>query len=512
MGCSELGMPVSSYSFFHTLSQIYYKKNNPDLFDKLHPREQRKINEMKKLTDRVLEPYNLFAFIVHDPEKHREFSENLKKQFLKFHNKTGKKLLFFALTQPPGEWKDEEVQPEYFKHLQQVFREDRNLAAYPRQIETNLFNQSFNVHAIANTLKIPSDQLPAIVITTHPSLWSFQWYRTCTKQIGNQLKELAIFANDLDQYRKPETLPRVFQNKMFELLQEEYDEEINLCEGKGNEFLTESLATALSELLSFLINRESQFSDYTEMAKSQVNIAMTRVINAIKAVKSNGTLDEEQEELMDTLCEKVGTFITLLQPTRENVIQDFDIDSNQLLKIGLSVGDFLKSNQNRFPNLDYTPAAICLAKAYEIEINKSIVHWIRKKNDITLPEYYCQVQPEVEAVIIPKDVKEPQPIDFNKSRKNGTWHPPAMGQSYLVASKNLEKQEWSHFWRPEERKMLLREWQKIADIRNHAAHSEKVTDEDMNLLLDSINTLDAHKIFGKLAGMRDSFRMEETNK
>lgn len=506
-------MPVSSYSFFHSLSQIYYQKYNPELFKTLNPRDQRKIDGMKKLTDRVFEPYNLFAFIIHDPEKHRDFSVNLKKQFLSLHHKTGKKLLFFALTQPPEQWNDEEVQPDYFRHLQQVFREERNMAAYPREIETNLFNQSFNVQAIANTLNIPYDQLPAIVITTHPSLRSFQWYRTCTKQIGRQLKELAIFANDLDQFKIPHAPREEFQKKMVEVLEEEYDEEINLCEGKGNELLTESLATALSELLSFLINRENHYSEFNEMAKSQINIAMTRVINAIKAAKSNGTMDEEQEELLDSLCEKVGTFITLLHSSKiqrwDKVIQDFEVDSNQLVTIGLNVGDFLQSKQNNYPELDYTPAAICLAKAYEIEINKSIVHWIRKKNDIELPDYYYQVQPEVEALITP-NVKDGQPIDFNKPRKNGTWHPPAMGQSYLVASKNLEKQEWTPYWLPAERKLLLREWQKIADIRNHAAHSEKVTSEDMMQLFDSMKTLNTNKIFSKMARMRDSFKLDTT--
>lgn len=507
-------MPVSSYSFFHSLSQIYYQKYNPELFKTLNPRDQRKIDGMKKLTDRVFEPYNLFAFIIHDPEKHRDFSENLKKQFLSLHHKTGKKLLFFALTQPPEQWNDEEVQPDYFRHLQQVFREERNMAAYPREIETNLFNQSFNVQAIANTLNIPYDQLPAIVITTHPSLWSFQWYRTCTKHIGKQLKELAIFANELDQFKTPQT-PIEYQNNMFELLGEEYDEEINLCEGKGNEFLTESLATALSELLSFLINRENHYSEFNEMAKSQIDIAMTRVINAIRDAKSIGNMDDEQEELLDSLCEKVATFITLLNSPNlqrwEKMIQDFEADSNQLLEIGLSVGDFLQYNQNKYPGLDYTPAAICLAKAYEIEINKSIVHWIRKKNDIKLPDYYYEVQPEVEALITP-NVTDGQPIDFNKSRKNGTWHPPAIGQSYLIASKNLEKQEWTPYWLPEERKLLLREWQKITDIRNHAAHSEKVSSKDMMQLFDSIKTLNTNKIFSKMAIMRDSFRPDDSER
>jgi hypothetical protein len=505
-------MPVSSYSFFHSLSQIYYKKYNPELFDRLGGQAQRMVYEMKHLTDQVFEPYNLFAFIIHDPVKHRDFAENLKEQFLDYHYKTGERLLFFALTQPPEQWKDEEVQPEYYKHLTDVFHKNRNMAAYPDSTNTNLFEESFNVQAIANTLNIPYDQLPAIVITTHPALWSFRWYQTCTKKIRNQLRGLAFLANDLKQLKEQRLMPREIQEKMFELLEREYDEDINLCEGKGDEFLTESLATALSELLSFLIQRDHSYSQFNEMAKSQVPIAMARVLEAIKTTKGKLRNDKDNQELSDTLAslsEKIATFITLLRrPKRQRgnyQIRDFEFDSNQLLEIGNNVGMFIQSYENHYPDLDFTPAAICLAKAFEIEINKSIVQWIRKKNDITLPDYYCKVQPGVNGLITP-NMNEGKPIDFNKPRQNGNWHPPAMGQSYLVAAKNIEKKEWQPYWQPQERKLLFREWQKIADLRNLAAHSEKVSAEDMDQIIDSIKTLNSNMIFGKMAGLRETLK------
>lgn len=508
-------MPVNNYTFFHSLSQIYYRQNNPELVDTLNPSYQKRIQALKKITDQVFESYNLFAFIIHDPEKHKEFAENLKRQFLNFHHKTGKQLLFFALTQPPEQWKDEEVQPEYFKHLQQVFREDRKLAVYPKQIEANLFNNSFNVRAISKVLKIPYEQLPAIVITSHPSLSSFQWYRTCTKQLGKQLKELAIVANELQQYKIECANPEVVQMKMFDLIKEEYDNDLNICEGKGDELLTESLATALSELLSFLINSGKNNLVFNEMAKSQINIAMRRVTDAIKETKGkllNDNNNTKYLDILDDLCEKVGTFITLLQSSKEQnsdySIQDFEVDSNQLFKIGNSVGNFLRSYQNHYPDLDFTPSAICLAKAFEIEINKSIVHWIRKKNNIILPDFYNEVQPGIDALVTP-NMNNGKPINFNKSRENGTWHPPAMGQSYLIASKNIEKHEWKPLWIPEERKLLLREWQKISEIRNNAAHSEKVSVEDMMQLIESIKLLDTNLIFSKMASMRESFSRAE---
>ncbi|MGG3471349.1 hypothetical protein ABES02_28245 [Neobacillus pocheonensis] len=507
-----MGMPVSSYSYFHAISQIYYKKHNPDLFDRLSPAYQNEMYALKRLTNKIFEPYNLFAFIIHDPAKHWDFAETLKEQFNSLHYQTGERLLFFALTQPPKQWKDETVQPKYYQHLQQVFKEENRLAAYPDQSGSHLFKDSFNVQAIAKTLNIPYDQLPAIVITTHPSIWSFKWYRTCAKHIRSQLRQLGSAANHLSEFKNQCAGPIEFQEKMFEIVKEDYDDDLNLCEGKGNELLTESLATALSELLSFLINQEDNYSKFNEMAESQIDIAMARVIEAIQLTKGKYAGEGGNQgylETLDRLSEKVGTFLTLLQPSRRNRedkrIPGFELDSNQLINIGNHVGDFLKSYQNKYPDLDYTPAVICLAKAFEMEINKSIVHWIRRRNHIRLPDYYFKVQPDANGLVIP-NMKIGEPIDFNKSRQNGAWQPPAMGQSYLVASKNIEKPDWTPFWEPAERKLLLREWDKIARVRNHAAHSEKVSSENMNDLLDSMKTLESNKIFKKMADLRESFR------
>lgn len=52
-----MGIPVSSYTFFHTLSHTYYEKHNISLIDQFQHTNKRKMTEMTRLTDKVLEPY-----------------------------------------------------------------------------------------------------------------------------------------------------------------------------------------------------------------------------------------------------------------------------------------------------------------------------------------------------------------------------------------------------------------------------------------------------------------------
>jgi hypothetical protein len=513
MGDKFMGMPVSNYSFFHSLSQRFYKKNNNELFNAQgyyagNPK-------MKELTDRVLNPYKIFAFIIHDPSRHQEFANTLKAEFINFHFLTGNNLLFFALTEAPEEWDDERIQPGYFGHLNKIFEEQRDLYPYFRSYRANMDDNHFSAQAFAQMLNIPYDQLPVIVVTHHPTLDDYRWYRTCNDQIQNQLGKLTVISNLMRGLHDNVNNFKDGQKEFFNLM-DKPNNNLDLCSGKGEVLLNESLATAISELMSFIIIREQNDTETINLAKSQVEMAINRVYEAIRVTKKelneNDLESAKLNEILENLSAKIGYFLTYLQQYQKkkwNVeIQGFELDSNQLLKLGTNIFMYLKTNERYFPYMDFTPSAICLAKAFEIEINKSIVHWIRKQNNITLPQYFYKVQPEINVEITP-NIDKGIPIDFNKSKKNGSWQPPAMGQSYLIASKNIGKSEWEPFFTLKERKTLLKEWDRIVNLRNRAAHTDKLTNESVEELIESIKFLRDENIIIKLGFMRDSFQHNE---
>lgn len=47
---------------------------------------------------RSLKQFNLFAFVIHDPEKHRDFHNNLSSIFERLDHSTGHSLLFFCFS------------------------------------------------------------------------------------------------------------------------------------------------------------------------------------------------------------------------------------------------------------------------------------------------------------------------------------------------------------------------------------------------------------------------------
>jgi len=62
-------------------------------------------------------PFNLFTFIIYDPEKHREFAKNISAIFDRLDYITEDKLLFFTLVDPPSDWLRHAGNRSYYKKL-----------------------------------------------------------------------------------------------------------------------------------------------------------------------------------------------------------------------------------------------------------------------------------------------------------------------------------------------------------------------------------------------------------
>lgn len=70
---------------------------------------------------------------------------------------------------------------------------------------------------------------------------------------------------------------------------------------------------------------------------------------------------------------------------------------------------------------DWSPAAICVGKAFESEINSSVIQAVRSDLGVRLPQCYRKYQPGLVAY-----VDTPQRIHLNVKR-NGSWSAPMLG-------------------------------------------------------------------------------------
>lgn len=440
---------------------------------------------------RTLEPFNLFAFVIHDPEMHSEFDKKLNLLFDQLDFITGSKLLFFALVDPPTQWLSHARDREYYKHLG-VWQTQELLNPKNSITSTDAGTTAFT---LANSLHIPSEMLPCIVVVKNFDSNISRWFRTCPEHLEEQLKRLGYNAK------------RGGNNLSFlpEL-------EIDLCRGSGSESLESSLAKALADVLSFIVSENSSDSSQRSMALKQAQNTVSDLYTKLALLKKN--FDGSQIEEIDKLCVSTVAFLSLLNTQKNLNLNEFvpinkallEADSYQILRTAHKVFNLLMSGQvasltddNSNASLDFTPVVICLAKVFEKEVNLSIVHWMRQELGVALPQFFNKPQPSVQATYVPH-IPNARLIDFN-AKLRGKWKAPGIGESE-IACREYAQGRPIHGWNGSDWNTLLHHWRVIREKRNEAAHIEVVDEAVLLTVKRSLEGLAASQAFERFCKMK----------
>lgn len=301
----------------------------------------------------------------------------------------------------------------------------------------------------------------------------------------------------------------------YDLLEIIQRKELDLCNGHGGELLENSLAKALSDVLSFIIAGNSSDSRLQRQAFEQAQKTISELHSALNNVKRN--FDKSKAEELDKLCLNIVSFISLLNDRMVLDLSSFipvniiflENDSYQILKTAHKVFTLLAPERREArlllepeESFDFTPGVICLAKVFEKEANLSIVHWIRKELGISLPPYFNKPQPSVRAKLTPR-FPGGREIDFNINRR-GKWLPPGIGQSE-IACRELSQLTLPQGWDSSSWNLLLDDWTVIREKRNEAAHTEMVGRLSLELVKSSLINLSMSHIFEKFYQMKREF-------
>ena len=154
-------------------------------------------------------------------------------------------------------------------------------------------------------------------------------------------------------------------------------------------------------------------------------------------------------------------------------------------------------------DVEFSCVVTTLAKAFETEINLSIVHWIRERLGIELPKYFNVYQKDKSALVIP-NIPNPREINFNMN-SNQKWRPPGIGESHLAFRKygsasgpmELTNLKWD---------VLDQAWNTIKYLRNRAAHTEEIGIENARSIYKLMNQLFDNNLFQDLYSMKRKYR------
>jgi hypothetical protein len=485
-----MGMPISisSYTVLTELS----KPSNDHLAGRVY---------------RALKPFNLFAFVIHDPVRHKDLDRVLARQFDRLDFRTGRRLLFFALVDPPKEWLEHGSHREYYQLFERKRGRpipDQALGLINPQNTPRSIDRSITAFSIATTLNIANDDLPCIIVTESFQLNKFLWFKTCPNHIEEQLSRLGYLAERMNK-------PILNYSHGFP--------ELDLCSGYGTKLLNGSLAEYLSDMLSFVIANTEKDQKVQSIAETQARETIANLYLNINLRKQR--VDVLNRERMDWLCVLINSYLALLGKRKSPSLIDFininreflENDTYQILRTAQMVYELLVSHRvdKYLPSetgeeLDYTPGLVCLAKVFEKEANLSIVHWARNQLGVELPRYFYLPQPGIKAKIIPQ-FEGGREIDLNK-RKDQKWWPPALGESKLACRELTKKNRPPIGWTKRDLDTLFRLWDIIREERNKAVHDKLIGEASLLKVKDTLQDLSNNGIFEKFYQLKKKYRGE----
>ncbi len=137
----------------------------------------------------AISPFSLFAFVICSPDKDDGVREILKKHFCYLDVATADRLLFYAPIDEPEEWRQQRQSERVAKSVLAFHDLIRDSCQSPDPGGTE--------HALATTLGIGLDELPAIILTTDPRSREYGALRTAKELVREQLIGLGNLAQDI---------------------------------------------------------------------------------------------------------------------------------------------------------------------------------------------------------------------------------------------------------------------------------------------------------------------------
>lgn len=158
----------------------------------------------------------------------------------------------------------------------------------------------------------------------------------------------------------------------------------------------------------------------------------------------------------------------------------------------------LRLSKSTTQQIEYSSLIHSLAKIMEIELNNSIVQYLRKVNGIEMPQYYKLFKPQFDAIVpIGKDG-----CNIN-SQHNGVLNTQTIGsiQCLIKYYKDLLNEL---FESPIENFISL--WEKIREKRNDSSHTKIITEEEFVIFYNHFCEIVRGGWFTKLMDIKEELR------
>jgi hypothetical protein len=467
----------------------------------------------------------------------QQFSQALREIFLSLDRLTGDDVAFFAVLDPPQDWLEEARDRSWWQNYQQHMGQTGFT-----------YNDPVLVLEIARLFRVSWRSLPCLIAGT--DLWAGEYITTPTStfDIERQLEALTQLARKWGQ-------PNVGH----------IDQTLSDLIGYEAEYHPPdyTLRNRLNRVYGVLetaprLHQDFNFEKYWQYLDSELR----SVENALNRVRQHGrdtdipSLNSAFEEAVENATGMLVAPATVamrvwerLQKSRDiPLVESLDEESAVMVKTALRVGELLEQvagdEQDIFPRRrsplrtqntspvqepwtrrrpDFTPGAQGAWKAFEREINLSVIQAARASRQVTMPHFFALYDPslpEVRGQVRTGSDRNGRPIIKDINQRD--WEHPqtrqhrflSLGDAFYVITKGMMGRSTEDFdrvvqsclqpnltpsvnrvsfnqviQRPSRQSLpseLIEAWKRIYRIRNKSSHTELLTRTDYEQVLDDV--------------------------
>jgi hypothetical protein len=456
----------------------------------------------------------------------QQFVEAFREVFLHLDQITGEQVAFFAVLDPPQNWISSASERRWWQEYRDRFG------------QTNFtYDDRVLVKEIARLFKVSWHSLPSIVvgtdlwagefITSPTSVWTIErqlealtqlvreWGRPNIDHIDQVISECSEFADASIQYYPPNDELRHRLGRAYGAMNATSDQSSN--KRKYNNYPQEELKAAIKTLDNF--RQQSEYLDFPHtdnfledtllVEEILEDIAGQLVIPATVAMRVwqglqkeasiplSESLDEESLIMIETAL-RVGNF---LEKSTKSTSNPSDFATRRPSRDqGFNKNDVSSKKSNQYEKVDFTPGAQGIWKAFEREINLSLIQAARASRNVTMPQFFALYDPsrKVQGRVRTGQDNGDRPIyrDINQvdrrdpRLKNHKFL--SLGDALFVVralqNKRTEKfdQTIVDCLGNQLDEYLFRVWKKTCDIRNTSSHVERLAYPDYQKLIEQV--------------------------
>ncbi len=427
----------------------------------------------------------LCAFILFDPQLDPDFLRGLEWDFREMDRRTGRHFLFFAVCQPRHE-------------------EDLSLARYfsgPLRARRDRFLNMSSIRtlnfAAAAELGVPMQELPCIVVAESLLARHCWACGTDSGRLMQQILELDAMAEHLHSGGE-----RGGSLQLVLRLGCDGSPWIRLPEGPRN------IAARLLHCWRLLEDDDYQ-------ARWRRNLQ-----SDLAQARRNDSRDaSDEDEGISERISNLGARMAACAASGRDLAEAPEFAGAGQLERGAAMNLraarlCLDALSDAGMQEDFSAAAICAGKAFEIEARASMAQWIRSRHDIGMPDYFCRWKPGTPAVeVLPPagGRHREERVDFNKAF-NRRWSAPTVNrirEAFFRRDENNDTAKELREFSRDARAAWNVGLHELLRLRNTGAHERELSREEGDQALAVSGRLLLDPVFGGLLRMKSNLRGQQ---